>query len=100
MAQVVPSSDSQWHTVTIRIPFLTAEHATIAKRVIDVDRELQPHVVKRTLEVEGETLVCTFETFTVRLARLTTNAFLENVDLVIRTIGEFGDEAAAYSTSK
>jgi len=79
---------------------LTTEHAIIAKRVIDVDRELQPHVVKRVIEVEGETLICTFETFTIRLARLTTNAFLENVDLVVRTLGEFGDEAAACSTLK
>jgi len=30
---------------------------------------------------------------TVRLARLTVNAFLENVDLVVRTIHEFGEEA-------
>jgi EKC/KEOPS complex subunit PCC1/LAGE3 len=36
----------------------------------------------------------TFNTLTVRLARLTVNAFLENVDLVIRTLGEFGEEAA------
>lgn len=35
----------------------------------------------------------TFQTLTVRLARLTLNAFLENVDLVIRTIEQFGEEA-------
>lgn len=35
----------------------------------------------------------TFSTLTVRLARLTLNAFLESVDLIIRTIGEFGEEA-------
>lgn len=35
----------------------------------------------------------TFKTLTVRLARLTVNAYLENVDLVVRTIGEFGEEA-------
>jgi EKC/KEOPS complex subunit PCC1/LAGE3 len=29
----------------------------------------------------------------VRLARLTANAFLENVDLAVRTIQEFGEEA-------
>jgi len=27
------------------------------------------------------------------LARLTVNAFLENVDLVVRTLGEFGEQA-------
>ena len=35
----------------------------------------------------------TFTTLTVRLARLASNAFLENVDLVVRTIGEFGEDA-------
>jgi len=35
----------------------------------------------------------TFNTLTVRLARLTLNAFLENVDLVVRTIEHFGEDA-------
>ncbi|PIL35547.1 hypothetical protein GSI_02275 [Ganoderma sinense ZZ0214-1] len=86
--------ETQWHTVTIRIPFASDKDADIAKQVIDVDREMQPDVVKRTLSVEGSELVATFTTLTVRLARLTTNAFLENVDLVVRTIGEFGEDAA------
>ncbi|TBU33316.1 transcription factor Pcc1-domain-containing protein [Dichomitus squalens] len=77
----------------MRIPFASEQHANIAKQVIDVDRELQPDVVKRTLSVEGNELVATFTTLTVRLARLTSNAFLENVDLVVRTIGEFGEDA-------
>ncbi|KAH9903061.1 Pcc1-domain-containing protein [Cubamyces lactineus] len=92
-------SDSQWHTITIRIPFASEKHANIAKQVIDVDRELQPEVVKRTLAVEGNELVATFTTLTVRLARLTSNAFLENVDLVVRTIGEFGEDAERVPSS-
>lgn len=44
-------------TSTMRIPFASEKHANIAKQVIDVDRELQPEVVKRTLTVEGNTLV-------------------------------------------
>ncbi|OCH95375.1 transcription factor Pcc1 [Obba rivulosa] len=85
--------ESQWHIITVRIPFASAKHATIAKQVIEVDKELQPQAVKRELIVEGEELVATFKTLTVRLSRLTLNAFLENVDLVIRTLGEFGEDA-------
>jgi len=85
--------DLSWHTVIVRVPFASAKHASIAKQVIEVDRELQPQVVKRTLDVDGDVLIATFKTLTVRLARLTVNAYLENVDLVIRTIGEFGEEA-------
>lgn len=42
---------------TLRIPFASAKHATIAKDVIGVDRELQPHAVQREMTVEGEDLV-------------------------------------------
>ncbi|KDQ57327.1 hypothetical protein JAAARDRAFT_131071, partial [Jaapia argillacea MUCL 33604] len=79
---------------TIRIPFLSSHHATIAKNAIEVDGELQPHAVKRALTVEEDVLVATFTTLTIRLARLVLNAYLENVDLVVRTLQEFGDEAS------
>jgi len=88
-------AEGDWHTVTIRVPFASKEHATIAKDVISVDRELQAHAVKRSMIVEGDELVTTFQTLTVRLARLTLNAFLENVELVIRTLDEFGSDAAS-----
>ncbi|KAF8632261.1 hypothetical protein AX15_002006 [Amanita polypyramis BW_CC] len=84
---------SDWHRVTIEVPFASPKHALIAKQVIEVDPELQPHAVKRVLIVEDEKLIAAFSTLTVRLARLTTNAFLENIDLVVRTIVEFGEEA-------
>ncbi|KAA1467636.1 Pcc1-domain-containing protein [Dentipellis sp. KUC8613] len=85
--------ETEWHTISVRIPFANAKHAGIAKQVIEVDRELNPDAVKRILTVEDEFLVATFSTLTVRLARLVLNAFLENVDLVVRTISEFGEEA-------
>ncbi|KZS94263.1 transcription factor Pcc1 [Sistotremastrum niveocremeum HHB9708] len=89
------AAESGWHTLDVRVPFVSNEHAEIARRVIDVDPELQPSSVKRHLKVEDNVLVASFSTLTVRLARLTINSFLENLDLVIRTIGEFGDDAAA-----
>lgn len=77
----------------MKIPLASSKHALIAKQVIEVDPELQPQAVKRTLSVDDNLLIATFQTLTVRLARLTLNAFLENVDLVIRTIEHFGEEA-------
>ncbi|KAH7106299.1 transcription factor Pcc1-domain-containing protein [Auriculariales sp. MPI-PUGE-AT-0066] len=88
-----PAPAHDWHAVTIRVPFRSAQHATIAAKAIGVDSELQPHAVRRTLKVEDYILVTTFETLTIRLSRLTLNAFLENLDLVARTLSEFGDEA-------
>jgi len=84
---------SEWHKISVRIPFANSQHANIAKQVIEVDRELQPQAVKRELSVEGDVLVASFSTLTVRLARLTLNSFLENVDLVVRTISQFADDA-------
>ncbi|KAI9428319.1 CTAG/Pcc1 family, partial [Lactarius indigo] len=77
----------------VRIPFAHSDHANIAKQVIEVDRELQPQAVKRELSVEGDVLVASFSTLTIRLARLTLNSFLENVDVVVRTISQFADNA-------
>jgi len=74
---------------TVSIPCLSEEHAKIVKQVIEVDRELQPHAVKRVLQVQDNTVVATISTLTIRLARLSLNAFLENVDLVVRTLQEF-----------
>jgi len=91
--------DSSWHTVTVRIPFASTKHATIAKQAIEVDAELQPHAVERSLIVEDDILVATFKTLTIRLARLTVNGFLENVDLVVRTLGEFGADAEQHSNA-
>ncbi|KZT07783.1 transcription factor Pcc1 [Laetiporus sulphureus 93-53] len=92
-------TNTTWHTITVRIPFESEKHATIAKQVLEVDRELQPQAVKKTLAVEGNDLVASITTLTVRLARLTVNAFLENVDLVVRTIGEFGGDAERRQTA-
>ncbi|KAL9714385.1 hypothetical protein Ac2012v2_002697 [Leucoagaricus gongylophorus] len=94
------ASTLDWHTVRVEVPFASPEHASIAKQVIDVDKELQPQAVKRELSVDGNKLIARFffiyrrfDTLTVRLARLTVNAFLENVDLVVRTLANFVEDA-------
>jgi len=88
--------NSDWHTI-VEIPFASSKHASIAKQAIEVDAELSPQAVKRELSVNDNKLIATFHTLTVRLARLTLNAFLENVDLIVRTINQFGAEAEKRS---
>ncbi|KAF8501688.1 Pcc1-domain-containing protein [Russula emetica] len=88
-----------WHKISVRIPFANPKHASIAKQVIEVDQELQPHAVIRELTIDGDVLLATFYTLTVRLARLTLNSFLENVDVVVRTISQFADDAERQSAS-
>ncbi|KAJ7650176.1 CTAG/Pcc1 family [Roridomyces roridus] len=91
------TSSDDWHTITVRVPFASAKHALIAMQAIQVDAELQPHAVKRALSVQDDVLIATFDTLTVRLARLTVNSYLENVDLVVRTLQGFGDDADRLS---
>lgn len=43
------------------MPFASPKHASIAKQVIEVDAELQPSVVKRTITVDGENLIACVE---------------------------------------
>lgn len=44
-------------TRTLRIPFFNPEHAAIAKRSLDVDREVNLGLVDRQTSLEGEVLV-------------------------------------------
>lgn len=44
-------------TRSMRIPFLTHEHAAIAKRSLEVDREQNSAFVRRTISVEADELV-------------------------------------------
>jgi len=90
--------DDSWHTITVKICFASPKHALIAKQTIEVDSELQPQAVTRTLSTEENILIATFSTLTIRLARLTVNSFLENIDLVVRTLEEFGEEAERPSS--
>ncbi|KAF8239674.1 transcription factor Pcc1 [Tricholoma matsutake] len=90
---------SDWHNITLEIPFASYKHAQIAKQVIEVDAELQPQAVKRTLEVRENMLIATFSTLTIRLARLTVNSFLENVDLVVRTVEVFCQDAEEHQST-
>ncbi|KAL1411498.1 hypothetical protein Q8F55_002459 [Vanrija albida] len=80
------------HSVTLRIPFHTAQHAAHAKRALDVDREVNAGFVERTTKVEGDELVVLVRATSLRLLRLATNSFLSSVELVLRTMGEFAPD--------
>lgn len=55
-----PSTNSKFASDpfrTLRVPFLSAEHASIAKRALEVDREQNADFVERTIETEGTELI-------------------------------------------
>ncbi|WVQ83270.1 hypothetical protein IAT38_005409 [Cryptococcus sp. DSM 104549] len=84
--------DSSWHTVSLRIPFRTQDHAVIAHRALDVDREQNGSLVHREMKVEGDTLIINYAAATIRLLRLSTNSFLSSADLVLRTMSSFAPD--------
>jgi hypothetical protein len=42
---------------SMRVPFASEEHATTAKRALEVDREQNAEFVERTIEVQGDELI-------------------------------------------
>ncbi|EJT45186.1 hypothetical protein A1Q1_06418 [Trichosporon asahii var. asahii CBS 2479] len=71
---------------------MNAQHAAIAKRSLDVDREPNLELVERRTTVDGDVLIVTFRAASVRLLRLASNSFLSSVDLVLRTMAEFAPD--------
>lgn len=55
---------------SVKIPFASEKHALIAKQTIEVDSELQPHAVKRTIEIEGNILVGYVDRFRCSIQRV------------------------------
>ncbi|TIB71810.1 hypothetical protein E3Q18_00536 [Wallemia mellicola] len=67
----------------------SCQHPDIVKNVLDVDKELKPDFVSRSIEVQGSNLITTFEAVSLRTLRTSTNAFLDNLKLVIQAIDTF-----------
>ncbi|WWD21526.1 hypothetical protein CI109_106012 [Kwoniella shandongensis] len=97
-AEAGPSREG-WHTVTLRVPFHSPEHARVAQRALEVDREQNGTFVSREIEVEGDVLVVDYAATTVRLLRLATNSFLSSVDLVLRTMSSFAPDPSDFRPS-
>ncbi|EIE91687.1 hypothetical protein RO3G_16398 [Rhizopus delemar RA 99-880] len=77
------------NTVTLEIPLTNERLATIAARVLDVDKELKVDQVKRTISTEGNILKVRFECYTTKMLRVSVNSFLEYLTMVTRTMDAF-----------
>ncbi|KAG2214965.1 hypothetical protein INT45_007704 [Circinella minor] len=76
------------HSIKLEIPFPSNRLATIAQRVINVDKELKTDQVQRTLTVNDNKLEALFECTTARMMRVSVNSFLEMLTMVTRTMDE------------
>ncbi|GAA5922843.1 CTAG/PCC1 family protein [Sporobolomyces koalae] len=81
---------TEWHTISIELPFPSAANALLVKQVIEVDRPLRPTELKRVLEVKDASLVVTFLARTVAQARVALDHALSDIQLVVQTMHTFG----------
>lgn len=78
-------------TVALRIPFPTSELADIAKQALEPDSEVKPLEVQRTFTVHDKILHVDFTCVSARMARVSLQAFFDNIEVVIRTMLELED---------
>ncbi|KAL1902825.1 hypothetical protein Sste5346_000736 [Sporothrix stenoceras] len=90
-------------SLVIDIPFPTARLATVALQALSVDKELSPSV-RRSFAVEDTpddssdsadsktVLRTTYEASTNRMLRVSVNAFLDSVGLVVEVMGALDED--------
>lgn len=76
--------------VCVRIPFPSGALAEIALRSLQPDGEVKPDQVSRMLSLDDCNLVVDFESSSVRNARVSLQAFFDNVEVIIRAMDELG----------
>uniref|UniRef100_A0A6B2LWI3 Globin family profile domain-containing protein n=1 Tax=Arcella intermedia TaxID=1963864 RepID=A0A6B2LWI3_9EUKA len=69
---------------------LSSEWATIVKDALQVDKELKPKLVSKTLSVSGSLLIAEFSAVDTRNLRNSVNGFYDYLVLSMQTLKEFG----------
>lgn len=80
------------HKFNIDIPFARSEWADIVRTTLEVDKELKPTIVRRTLEAKDGVLHVTYEALEVRMLRTVVSSFFDMLLLTIDTIKAFGEQ--------
>ncbi|KAI8089015.1 CTAG/Pcc1 family [Halteromyces radiatus] len=77
------------HQLQLEIPFPSSRLASIAMRVLAVDKELKTDQVKRTIQCDDALLKVHFESVSAKMLRVSSNSFLEMLLMVTRTMDQF-----------
>lgn len=85
----IPSIQFKYKSI-LKIPMPDQESCIIAKRVLDVDDELQPMKLQRSISCEEDKfLIVTFYATELRALRVSMSGFHDMFLVVIRTLQEF-----------
>eukprot|EP00166_Cyanidium_caldarium_P003570 ctg_347.g178 len=77
------------------VRFATERHARIALRSLEVDPELRPDTVQRTLQVHGRELQCRLVSGNMRALRTSIAAFYDFLGVTVDVLAAFADQAPA-----
>lgn len=79
------------HKVTVRIPFPNHELAVIAKSALEPDTEIKAAQVQKAFTIDGVNLIVCFEADSARMARVSLQAFFDNIEVIVRAMDELKD---------
>ncbi|KAI8825740.1 CTAG/Pcc1 family [Fimicolochytrium jonesii] len=90
------------HNVTLTVPFPSTHLASIAQKVLSVDRELKPNECRKAFTVrEGNSpdsqaeLIVTIDAISARVLRTSVSSIFDFLALVVETMEAFGDQDAS-----
>eukprot|EP00826_Nyctotherus_ovalis_P039306 TRINITY_DN3771_c0_g2_i1.p1 TRINITY_DN3771_c0_g2~~TRINITY_DN3771_c0_g2_i1.p1 ORF type:complete len:109 (-),score=32.84 TRINITY_DN3771_c0_g2_i1:265-591(-) len=91
--EIISVPEKDCIAIECKMVFPTQRYAEICKDVIAVDKELQPELVSRELQVVGNKLIVKYKGLpgNVKKLRTAVGGLLENLMLSIRTLKEFGN---------
>lgn len=79
------------HTIVLEIPFPSARLADIARQALSPDSEIKPGQVEKTLVVTGPALKVTINADSARMARVSLQAFIDNIEVIVRAMDELAE---------
>jgi len=82
-------SEEKGFRVSFDFPFDTEEHATVARRTLEVDAEPRRSATERHFQVEDNHLKVEIRSCEAKYLRVATNALLDHLHLVVETIELF-----------
>lgn len=84
------SNQENDNKIIFTFPFTNPNHATIICTALNVDKELKPQIVQRTIQVCNENeLKVSFYSEDLKQLRSSTTSFMENFKLAVKTIMAF-----------
>ncbi|XP_002098941.2 uncharacterized protein LOC6538417 [Drosophila yakuba] len=88
---MMPQIANKPNECIIRVPFETPRLAEIAYKVLSVDKEPRRNFVQKTLSLENDILVVSFQADQVKSLRTAITSFFEGLLLCQDTIKQFAD---------